>query len=102
MISLSQKINNGLSKSYGSSDNTIEKSAKSFVPFRTFYEEKNTREILKTDRVVPPNVLRKMYRNNPVVFTCVNTIVNEIVSARWAVVPVDRERTLTSEEKTSQ
>ena len=40
---------------------------------------------------IPAKTMRRMYKYNPVVRAAVDTIINEIVSAKWQVAPIDQE-----------
>lgn len=80
---------------------SIEKSSKAVISgFREYdrYGQKKEDEAYR----VSPRVMRLMYRNNPIVRAAVDTITNEIISAKWDIVPVEKDGKMTPEAKRNQ
>jgi HK97 family phage portal protein len=51
---------------------------------------------------MPAYLLRQMYARNIVVRMAVDTIINEVVSAKWAIKPIDTDKELSEEDQKKQ
>jgi HK97 family phage portal protein len=79
-------------------DLSIEKSSKGVIAgFRDYdrYGQKREDEAYR----VSTRTMRLMYHNNPVIRAAVDTIINEVVAAKYDIVPVNKDDKLTKADK---
>jgi len=98
--SFTSKVSQGLEKAfknqYGMRDVSdgngmiLEKSMKAWVPGYRSYD-KYGQEKTGTDFHLTPETLRRMYQYNCVVRMAVDAIINEVTSAKWDIMPKEKD-----------
>jgi len=106
-------FNNSVNKSLGSSiqvpakhiitpTQNIEKSMKAYLPSYEKQEKYGQDPGTGYEYKLPSTLLRRMYERNVVVRAAVDTIINEVVSANYEIVPIDPEEKLDGAKKEDQ
>lgn len=85
-----------MEKTFG--EGSIEKSSKGIIAgFRDYdrYGQKREDEAYR----VSPRTMRLMYHNNPIIRAAVDTIINEVIAAKYDIVPANKDEKLDKAKK---
>jgi HK97 family phage portal protein len=90
-----------LSSSGSLSSGSMEKSMKAWIPGFRNYDQFGQQKA-NAEFNLSPSTLRRMYQYNCVVRMAVDTIINEVTSAKWDIMPKEKDQELDEENSQAQ